>query len=305
MNRDYISVAICDNIRNMITLHTIKLGNHRLAYRTCGNGPDVIMVHGWLSSGRMWEEAMRCLAPYYRVWALDLLGFGESRTSDDNIVLSVDQHVSLIVDFIKQMDIQPYAVIGHSMGGAITIKLALNYPTLMQRLVLVCPVVTGYLHFNLGVLLSQTATQKLMAASGRWWPTFQTLGASTLFVAPSYLHTEANRRSIEDFRRATWQATYDGLTSLATIRLDKELHQISMPTMVITGSQDLTVPPSDSRLAAKLIPNATLLEYATCHHQPPDEETEHFNKTLLHFLDEGLSERKRSGQQTHRADQSA
>jgi pimeloyl-ACP methyl ester carboxylesterase len=286
----------------MITINSLTFGNHRLVYRTCGSGPDVVLIHGWLSSSRMWEQAMRHLAPHYRVWALDLLGFGESRTTEDDLVLNVDQHVELVTTFLRHFNIQPYAVVGHSMGGAIAIKLALNSHSLMQRLVLVCPVVTGYLHFNIGTLIGNEMTQRLMAAGGRWWPALQTMPGSNLFVAPLYLPNEANRRTLEDFRRATWQATYGGLTSLATIRLDQHLHNIALPTLVITGSQDLTVPPSDSRLAAKLIPNSTFLEYSNCHHQPTDEEPDHFNQTLLDFLKSGLPQAADLGQ---RADQSA
>ncbi|MBX3086677.1 MAG: alpha/beta hydrolase [Anaerolineae bacterium] len=285
----------------MITIRSLKFGKHRLVYRTCGEGPDVVMIHGWLSSSRMWDETMRCLAPHYRVWAIDLLGFGDSRTTED-MPLTVDRHVDLIVTFCQQLGLHPYAVVGHSMGGSIAIKLALDYPTLMQRLVLVCPVVTGNLHFNVGTLIGKAATQRLMAVGEKWWPALQTMPGSNLFVAPPYLNSDAIRRSIEDFRRATWQATYNGLTSLATIRLDRFLHQIAISTLVVTGSQDLTVPPSDSRLAAKIIPDSTLLEYSNCHHQPTDEETEHFNRTLRDFLDAGLGQ---SADVDERADQSA
>ena len=289
-------------IDNMITTHRLTLGNHRVCYRTCGSGPDVLLIHGWISSSRMWEDSMRRLAPYYRVWAVDLLGFGESRTTEDDLVLNVDQHVRLVAEFIQQLDIQPYAVVGHSMGGAIAIKLALNYPGLMERLCLVCPVVTGYLHFNLGTLIGNELTQRLMAVGGKLWPTLQTVPVSNLFTIPPYLQNDVMRRSIEDVQRATWQATYDGLTSLAVIRLDKHLHNIALPTLVVTGSQDLTVPPSDSRLAAKLIPHSIFLEYSNCHHQPTDEEPEHFNQTLLDFLNAGLLQ---SDGHDHRADQSA
>jgi pimeloyl-ACP methyl ester carboxylesterase len=237
----------------------------------------------------MWDDTLRRLAPYYRLWALDLLGFGDSRTTDTGMTLNIDAHVQLVRDFCQQMGIQPYAVVGHSMGGSISIKLAADYPNFMERLALVCPVVTGKLHLNVGTLIGTGFAQRVMAVGEKLWPTLQTLPTTYLFVVPPYLHTDVMRRSIGDFRRSTWQAAYDGITSLAEIHLDQHLHKISVPTLVITGSQDLTVPPSDSRLAAKLIAGSTFLEYSNCHHQPPDEEPEHFNRTLLGFLDGGLS----------------
>jgi pimeloyl-ACP methyl ester carboxylesterase len=271
----------------MITIRSLKVGDHRFVYRTAGSGPDVLLIHGWLSSSRMWDEAMRYLAPHYRVWALDLIGFGDSRTDDPGLELTVAAHVRLIRDFCQHLSLRPYAVVGHSMGGTIAIKWALEHPDLVERLVLVCPVVTGLLHLNMGSLIGQPFTQRMLSAGERWWEAIQAMPGTQAFVAPPYLHSEAIRRSVEDYRKATWRGAFGGIVSVVNVHLEMVVHRIQVPTLVVTGSQDLTVPPADSRLAARLIPNSTLLEYSHCHHQPPDEEPEHFNRTLLHFLNGG------------------
>jgi pimeloyl-ACP methyl ester carboxylesterase len=285
----------------MITIRSVKIGDHRFVYRTAGNGPDVLLIHGWLSSSRMWDDTIRYLAPHYRVWALDLIGFGDSRTGDPDIDLSVSAHVRLIVEFCRHQKIEPHAIVGHSMGGSISIKLATEHPNLLQRLVLVCPVVTGLLHLNMGTVLGQPFTQRMLSAGEKWWNTIQTMPATQLFVAPPYLHREAIRRSVEDYRKATWRGAFGGIASVVNIHLEKVLPSITVPTLVVTGSQDLTVPPADSRLAARLISNSTLLEYANCHHQPPDEEPEHFNRTLLHFLNGGTVQSIVIGRRTNAA----
>jgi pimeloyl-ACP methyl ester carboxylesterase len=273
----------------MITVRNLNLGNHHFVYRVGGEGPDVLLLHGWISSSRMWENVMPALAAHFRVWALDLIGFGDSRTSDDALELSVNAHAALVAEFCQHMDIQPHTVIGHSMGGSIALTLALDYPHLMQRLVLVCPVVTGTLHLNMASVLSQPFVRRVAAAGERWWPTLKSVPGVNLFIAPPYLSAEVNRRSLEEFQKASWRATHDGLASLLHIHLEDRLSAMTIPTLIITGSQDLTVPPADSRIAAQRIPNSTLLELSRCHHQPSDEEPELFNRTVLNFLQQPIA----------------
>lgn len=268
----------------MITVRNANIGKHHFVYRTCGEGPDVLLLHGWISSSRMWKAVMRHLAPHYRLWALDLIGFGDSRTQDSALDLSVNAHAALVDEFCQHMNLHPYAVIGHSMGGSVALTLALDYPHLMQRLVLVCPVVTGGLHFNIASILGQPLVRKVMASTERYWDAMKAVPGLNLFVSPPYLTTEINRRSLEDFHKASWRATHDGLVSLLHIHLEQRLDEVTIPTLLITGSQDLTVPPADSRLAAQHISGSTLLELSSCHHQPPDEAPEVFNRAVFNFL---------------------
>lgn len=268
-------------------MHQLTLGDHHFTYRVAGSGPDVLLIHGWLSSGRMWEALMAYLAPHYRVWALDLIGFGDSRTDDPARVLTVEDQTRLVVSFCKAVGIQPYAAIGHSMGGAIILKLALDYPELLDRLVLVCPVVSGKIGWNLDALLTTPVGQTVLTFGQYVWSTVTQLRRVMFFVAPGYsgyLPREAVRRTLEDFAKASWGAAYGGLNSLLNIGLDRRLHEIDKPTLIITGTHDLTVPPAESRLAAARIRGAQLVELAGCHHQVPDEEPECFHTAISEFL---------------------
>lgn len=265
-------------------MQQLTLGNHHFAYRVAGSGPDVLLIHGWLSSGRMWEALMAYLAPQYRVWAPDLIGFGDSWADDPTRVLTVEDQTRLAVVFCKAVGIRPYAAIGHSMGGAIILKLALDYPELLDRLVLVCPVVSGKIGWNLDVLLTTPVGQTMLAFGQYVWGTVTQFSPMSFFVAPPYLTREVVQRTVEDFQKAAWGATYGGLNSLLNIRLDRRLHEIDKPTLIITGTHDLTVPPAEGRLAAALIRGARLIELTGCHHQVPDEEPERFHAAIAEFL---------------------
>src|SRR6266852_3962046 len=104
-------------IDNMTSLQYLTVGDHHFAYRMSGSGPDVLLIHGWLSSSRMWEGTMEHLTPYFRVWAIDLIGFGDSWSGDPARVLTIDDQTRFVVAFCKAVGIRLYAGIGHSMGG--------------------------------------------------------------------------------------------------------------------------------------------------------------------------------------------
>ena len=268
----------------MIAPQSLTIGGNRIAYRTCGSGPDVLMIHGWVSSGMIWQGLMSQLAPHCRTWALDLMGFGASSNGDPARALSLDDQVQHVVAFCEAQHIQPYAIIGHSMGGSVSLKLALDYPDLLKRLVVIAPVVSGRLPFNIHRLLGSPIGQTAMTLQHVIWPTATLLAPIGYFSAP-FLESEVVQRGIEDFKRATWGATYGGLQSLLSLRLDQRLHEIAIPTLIMVGTHDLTVPPSESRLAASLIPNALLLEMPKRHHSVLDEDAEFVRSHIHDFLD--------------------
>jgi pimeloyl-ACP methyl ester carboxylesterase len=235
----------------------------------------------------MWEVPMRELASHYRLWALDLIGFGDSRHRELTRVLTIHDQAEFVAAFCEAVGIRPYAVIGHSMGGAITLDLALNYPTLFDKMILVAPVVTGRLGFNIHQVLETAIGQAVLSKGHHLWPYLLRSAGVRLFVAPAYLDIQVTRRSVEDFKKATWAASYGGLKSMLKVGLDQRLHEIHIPTLVITGVRDGTVPPADSRLAAALISGAQLLEIKNCHHHVPDESPAVFNNAIAEFLGVG------------------
>lgn len=266
-------------------LNTLVLGMNTIAYRTAGSGPDVLLIHGWQSSSRMWDETMEFLSRHFRVWAIDLMGFGDSRNDDPARLLSLDDQTRLVVKFCEALDLHPHMVMGHSMGGCITLKLALDYPELVDNIVLVSPVVTGNLRWKLGRLLTTSAGKSVFLNLGQHlWPQISRLrGHLSIFIAAGQ-PPRAVKRTVEDFQKSTWGGAYGGLISLIDPQLDGRLDTIVKPALVITGAGDLTIPPSEGRYAAKNIPGARYLEIPHCRHHVPDEQPEHFFQAVGAFL---------------------
>ena len=268
----------------MIDIQRLTLGDNTFTYRVCGSGPDVLLIHGWTGTGRFWESLMQELAPHFRVWAIDLVGFGDSRNAHSAHSFSIDNHVELVVAFCESLGISANVIIGHSMGGAIAIKLALDYPAWLAKLVLVSPVVTGSFGWLRDHFLGSGVGRALLGVSQHIWPLAirsSRLGARALVQSSN---PEVLTRVLDDLQKSTWAAAHGGLLSMINIRLDRRLHEIRVPVLIISGSLDKVIPPQDSRSAAALIVGAQLLELPHCHHQTPDEDPDRFHQTVREFL---------------------
>lgn len=258
-----------------------------LHYTAVGHGPDVLLIHGWASSGQMWSRLTQNLQHSARFWAVDLYGFGQSPRPTGDEAIHIEHHADRLYRFIQQHGIRPKIIVGHSMGGMLALKLAADHPELMERLVLMSPVVTGRYGFLLDInkIFSGDWATFALAKSKPFWLLSQNVLAP-LFSGPTYwyLDEEATTRIVQDYQRASWQASAYALQSIARQNLEPHLSSIHHPALVIVGSHDTTVPPDEGRLAARQLPNARLIELPGTHHQPLDEQPDRVIKAVHEFL---------------------
>ncbi len=248
----------------------------QLHYTCTGTGPDILLVHGWASSERMWTPLVAELAGNFRCWAIDLLGFGGSSHPVDAAPPDVDTHTQSLIDFCDAHGIRPKAIIGHSMGGMLTLKLALARPDLAERLILIAPVVTG--RFGRPIELKAIITSSLgdyaLAHFKMVWSMLQSdlIDVFTpLLTAPGLVNEATMLRVRQDVKRASWQAAASGLRSIAHQNLGPHLSHIHHPSLVIVGTRDMTVPPDEARYAACHLPSAHLVELPSISHQALDD----------------------------------
>src|SRR3954469_3242341 len=118
-----------------LEIREISLHGHRVSYRTGGQGPLLVLIHGITSSSASWEPVLPALAERFTVLAPDLLGHGQSdKPSGD---YSLGSHACLVRDIMLALGHGPATIAGHSLGGGIAMQIGYQFPELMQRLVLV------------------------------------------------------------------------------------------------------------------------------------------------------------------------
>ncbi|MFQ5575673.1 MAG: alpha/beta fold hydrolase, partial [Anaerolineae bacterium] len=117
-------------------------------YEVIGRGRPVILLHGWLGSWDYWANTMARLEGYYRGYALDFWGFGDSGKHRDSFYIS--DFVALVDQFMDRLGIESAPIIGHSMGGTVALSLALSRPNRVKQVIVVGAPIVGN---SLGVWL--------------------------------------------------------------------------------------------------------------------------------------------------------
>jgi len=118
-------------------MSAITIDNELVHYEVLGRGRPVILLHGWLGSWRYWVPAMQHLSMKYRVYALDLWGFGDSARNPSRYDFAAQ--VELVTEFMGRLGIVKAALVGHDLGAAIAAHLAVKHADRVPRLLTVCP----------------------------------------------------------------------------------------------------------------------------------------------------------------------
>lgn len=283
VSRRIVSYPLLRALYNLDMNENMTTSDVALCYECHGSGPDLLLVHGFASSLRVWDPLVAALQDAFRCWAVDLAGCGATRIPPDRSV-TLDEHVAHLRAFVRQHGIRPRAVIGHSMGGMLTLKLALAEPELAERLVLVAPAVTGQLILGVNRVVAAPPVRWLLKWTQPAWDVLQSETLKPLLVTPPYLAPDVRARVRDDFRRMSWAAAMSAMTGISKENLAPHLPQITQPTLVVVGTRDDMVPPSEGRLAAQRLPNGRLLEVSRAHHLPLDEAPQQTIPAIRDFL---------------------
>lgn len=237
--------------------HVIARDGTRLHYRTAGTrGPAVVLVQGLGLSGRFWFDIPAQLAARgARVAWLDNRGTGKS--DDPRRPFTMRTFARDVISVMDDVGFDRATLVGVSMGGMICQNVAVRYPERVDGLVLMATT-PGLPHGRLPhpKVLSQLA--RLPFTKGRAGGEL----AAKVLLPPSLQ---------SDFHQifARWPAAFAAdpqrprsffmqLGAVASHTAGRYLHQVDVPTMVITGKHDILVPTKNSEILARLIPGAEL-----------------------------------------------
>lgn len=255
-------------------------------YERAGCGTSrILLIHGWASSLRLYDHLVEEFAHEADFWRLDLPGHGKTPPLDNPA--TIPDYVRVLEAFCDAHALRPNIVLGHSMGGLLTLKLAQRRPDLMQRLVLICPVVTGeFGAWRMGSQLVRTSVGKLVLQNSRQvWellqqPFVQSIIPDALIPTSKWVI----ERVVQDFQATDWATGIQLLMSMTEESMQPYLPSIVHPTLVMVGTQDVTVPPSEGRYAAQQMPNARLVLFTQSMHLPFEEEPQKAWDTLRAFF---------------------
>ena len=268
-----------------------------------GNGRTAVLLHGKNFCAATWEDTIRVLVEAgWRVVAPDQIGFCGS-TKPRGYQFSFAQLAANTRGLLEALDVAHPVLIGHSMGGMLATRYALQYPDEVARLVLVNPIgledwqAEGVPYASIDTLVRNERTttfdsikayQRTFYYDGRWAARYDRwVGMlAGMYAGPDREIVAWNQAQTSDM--------------VFTQPVVHEFPRLRVPTLLMIGGKDRTAPganraPADvaarlgdypvlGRRAAEAIPDARLVEFPTLGHSPQVESPDVFHAALLEHL---------------------
>jgi non-heme chloroperoxidase len=257
-------------------------------YKDVGTGDPIILIHGWPLNSDMWEYQTTFLAESgYRVIAYDRRGFGRSDqtfTGHDFNTLSDD-----LASLINTLELTNVTLVGFSMGGGEVIRYLTRHGAARVRKGVLVSAVPPFLlktsNNPEGVDPTVFDTMQKNILKDRY--DFLTTFGPMFFGRSAIHHTVSESVLNWNFAMAikgSLKATLEGVTTFSSTDMREEMKSISVPMLVIHGTGDSTVPAKASGArSAKLLPNATYIEYDGEPHGLFITAKDRINNDLLNF----------------------
>jgi pimeloyl-ACP methyl ester carboxylesterase len=260
----------------------------RVHYQEAGksDAPPMILIHGFASSNLVWSKVLLELAGNgFRVIAPDLLGFGYSG-KPRQLDYTIASQARMVFNLARQLGIERALIVGSSYGGAVASTIALDYPTLAEKLILVGAVTnnkpTRHMLMRLfgspiiGDILSPfvVGSRRLLRMRMKrvydrhsWKLDERRVDARHLPLRTAGTH----RAIIRTVRR--WDAD----------RVSRDAHLITQASLILWGENDREVSLADGERLHQEIPNSRLIVFCECGHLPHEEYPEEFTKVVSEF----------------------
>jgi pimeloyl-ACP methyl ester carboxylesterase len=250
-------------------------------YEAFGRGRPVILLHGWLESWDHWLETMESLGDGYKAYALDFWGFGDSGKQGNSF--TVQDYVEMVDQFMERLGIVQAPIIGHSMGGTVSLGLALEHPGRVQKVAVVGSPIDGD---GLAFTLRFAAQLSLTRVAYRL-PGAIPLG---VWIMSRYLAQDWKRwfRMFQrDLSRTTLESFHHSIDSLRETDLRPRLKEIRVPALGVYGRKDRIVSPRQGDVLAQGTSLAKVCYFERSGHFPMLDEPDRFYRTLDEFLGDG------------------
>jgi pimeloyl-ACP methyl ester carboxylesterase len=228
------------------------------------NSKTVVFLHGWGVDSQLWFKiAPTLIKKNYSLYFIDLPGFGQSQIPPESF--NLDQYKDIVLKLIERLSLKNVEVVGHSFGGSVAIKLALNDPHPLEKLVLV----------NAAGVRHPSISKKFKAVLAKiirplFFPSFMQPVRAKLYqlIGSEYLNNPSMSKVF---------------TQVVSENLMPLLSKINIPTLIISGDSDKVTPVAHAQEMNKKIKGSKLVILSSGHFGFLDQSDE-FVKVLTKFI---------------------
>ncbi len=255
-----------------------------------GSGEPVLFIHGLGGSWQNWLEQLPVLAHGRRAIAFDLPGFGSSPMPTEQI--SISAYAKTVAALMDALQIPAAEIVGNSMGGEITLELALAHPERVKRMALVSPagISTRAVAERLSLI---RAVYPPAYAVSRWIgenadelvrrPRIRAALMKAVAARPRKIAPEFAAEQVRGVGKPGFLPALEAIVSHSATLRDR-LQQIDCPTLILWGDEDPVVPVRDVDVFVEAIRGARKVVWKGIGHVAMFERGAEFNALLDEFL---------------------
>jgi pimeloyl-ACP methyl ester carboxylesterase len=266
----------------------IDIDGVRMHYQEAGsvNSPALVLIHGFASSTLVWSKVFLELANAgFRVIAPDMLGYGYSG-KPRNGQYTIPGQASVLNELLEKLHIKRATIVGSSYGGAVAATCALDYPSRVEKLVLVGAVSNNRpLEYKLmkifGAPVVGDVVSPLLIGSRR----LLRMRMKRVYDRHSWVLDERRVDARHQPLRAaaTHRAIIRTVRRWDAERISQDAHLIRQPTLLLWGENDREIPLADGEHLHQRISGSRLVVFLNCGHLPHEEYPEAFTQLVSDF----------------------
>lgn len=256
-------------------------GTPRLAYDCCGEGADVVYLHGIGGNRSNWRNQLEVLSDRFRTIAWDARGYGDSEDYPGDLDFAdFTQDLKRLLD---HLEIETAHLCGLSMGGRIILDFYDTFPERVKSLILV-DTFPGF-----DASFTQEGRERFVRERRQPLVEGKPLTAIAEAVAPTLVSPAASPEIVAQLVESmcalhpeSYIKTIEAMTMYAPVC---DVSTITVPVQIIVGADDKLTPPAISQKMHKQIPNAELEIFEDTGHLSNLEQPQRFNATVRRFLE--------------------
>ena len=232
-------------------------------YEALGRGRPVLLLHGWLGSWALWQSTVLELSKEFRTYALDFWGFGES--GDTGADFSVNNFVLLVDQFMDRLGIPKAPLVGHSMGGTVSLGTAIQHPEKVVKVIVIGSPIQGT---SLSLLLKLASFDGWLGLSKSMPFVFTVFLRGFRVFLKGYAHLLArdgrklSKMMDADVQNLTGATFFESIGTLHKTDLRPRMGSLKMPILGIYGTHDLIVNPNQAKVLKATVPHSKIAMFA-------------------------------------------
>jgi len=257
------------------------IGNGKMHFEVAGTGKPLLLLHSGIADHRMWAGQCGEFSRHFQVIVPDFRGYGKSPAPEGPF-----RHYEDIHALVRHLGFAPVNIAGCSLGGKVAIEMAIAYPEMVDRLVLIAPGMPDYEYRDRETLAKDAILEGLIASGKRE-------EVADMLVGIWVVGLKRNREAVDSAARAlVRQMILDNYASVIDkypetptgFDMMSHLAEIRVPTLVMIGDNDLPDMQAISQLVADRIKEAKRLLMPGVAHLPNLENPLLFNRSVIDFL---------------------